>query len=303
MGLCVVGGTRVRFLRAHFLRRSWRRSRLRPSFSRRGARLFLLALALFFDSFLQNVDQISLSLSLSLSLIFLLLLLLLLSENKSPEISRRFAVRARHHLKANVSRSPVQQPSFLLAQKKARRTKERVWRDFLEAFISFFNELSFSIFFKKGVHISKTLNSTKDEKKGKWDGSFFVSTSKKKEVSKTSCWCCCCCCCCCCCLEEERRRRDGGREKRAEKSKPGRDGDAEAEKNASVAWSRGRRFFERGKEKFALLFFIFSSFFLPSLLPQRALCVVARDHYTHFASLGRASSSSSSVGPGEGGRR
>ena len=100
-------------------------------------------------------------------------------------------------------------------------------------------------------------------------------------------------------LEEERRRRDGGREKRAEKSKPGRDGDAEAEKNASVAWSRGRRFFERGKERiraFVFYFFVVPEFSLSST--QRALCVVARDHCTHFASLGRASSSSSSVGPG-----
>ena len=88
--------------------------------------------------------------------------------------------------------------------------------------------------------------------------------------------------------------------KRAEKSKPGRDGDAEAEKNASVAWSRGRRFFERGKERIRA--FVFYFFVVPEfsslLLPQRALCVVARDHCTHFASLGRASSSSSSVGPG-----
>ena len=102
-------------------------------------------------------------------------------------------------------------------------------------------------------------------------------------------------------LEEERRRRDGGREKRAEKSKPGRDGDAEAEKNASVAWSRGRRFFERGKERiraFVFYFFVVPEFSLSSFLTQRALCVVARDHCTHFASLGRASSSSSSVGPG-----
>ena len=38
------------------------------------------------------------------------------------------------------------------------------------------------------------------------------------------------------------QQRDGGREKRAEKSKPGRDGEAEAGEKASVAWSRGRRF-------------------------------------------------------------
>ena len=108
-----------------------------------------------------------------------------------------------------------------------------------------------------------------------------------------------CCCLLLFALEEERRRRDGGREKRAEKSKPGRDGDAEAEKNASVAWSRGRRFFERGKERiraFDFYFFVVPEFSLS--FTQRALCVVARDHCTHFASLGRASSSS--VGPGGG---
>ena len=73
-----------------------------------------------------------------------------------------------------------------------------------------------------------------------------------------------------------RRRRDGGREKRAEKSKPGRDGDAEAEKNASVAWSRGRRFFERGKERISRSIFIFSSPNFPSLL-LNARCVLLRE--------------------------
>ena len=79
-------------------------------------------------------------------------------------------------------------------------------------------------------------------------------------------------------LEEERRRRDGGREKRAEKSKPGRDGDAEAEKNASVAWSRGRRFFERGKERiraFVFYFFVVPEFPLSSI--NNAHCVLLRE--------------------------
>ncbi len=79
-------------------------------------------------------------------------------------------------------------------------------------------------------------------------------------------------------LEEERRRRDGGREKRAEKSKPGRDGDAEAEKNASVAWSRGRRFFERGKERiraFVFYFFVVPEFSLSSI--NNAHCVLLRE--------------------------
>ena len=128
---------------------------------------------------------------------------------------------------------------------------------------------------------------------------FFVSTSKKKRCRKQVVVGVVVCSLLLFALEEERRRRDGGREKRAEKSKPGRDGDAEAEKNASVAWSRGRRFFERGKERiraFVFYFFVVPEFSLSST--QRALCVVARDHCTHFASLGRASSSSSSVGPG-----
>ena len=127
---------------------------------------------------------------------------------------------------------------------------------------------------------------------------FFVSTSKKKRCRKQVVVGVVVCSLLLFALEEERRRRDGGREKRAEKSKPGRDGDAEAEKNASVAWSRGRRFFERGKERiraFVFYFFVVPEFSLSST--QRALCVVARDHCTHFASLGRASSSSS-VGPG-----
>jgi hypothetical protein len=131
---------------------------------------------------------------------------------------------------------------------------------------------------------------------------FFVSTSKKKRCRKQVVVGVVVCSLLLFALEEERRRRDGGREKRAEKSKPGRDGDAEAEKNASVAWSRGRRFFERGKERiraFVFYFFVVPEFSLSST--QRALCVVARDHCTHFASLGRASSSSSSVGPGGGG--
>ena len=106
----------------------------------------------------------------------------------------------------------------------------------------------------------------------------FCLDIKKKEVSKTSCWCWCLLLLLFA-LEEERRRRDGGREKRAEKSKPGRDGDAEAEKNASVAWSRGRRFFERGKERiraFVFYFFVVPEFSLSSSTSTRIVCCCER---------------------------
>ena len=60
--------------------------------------------------------------------------------------------------------------------------------------MSFFNELSFSIFFKKGGAHLQTLNSTKDEKKEGNGMDLFCLDIKKKEVSKTSCWCWCWCC-------------------------------------------------------------------------------------------------------------
>ena len=63
-----------------------------------------------------------------------------------------------------------------------------------------------------------------------------------------------------------------------------------------VAWAAFFR--ERKGKDFALDFYFFVPEFSLSST-QRALCVVARDHCTHFASLGRASSSS--VGPGGGG--
>ena len=53
---------------------------------------------------------------------------------------------ARHHLKANVSRSPVQQP-FSSCTKRSTTYKGESLAGLLEAFISFYNELSFSIFF------------------------------------------------------------------------------------------------------------------------------------------------------------
>ena len=65
-----------------------------------------------------------------------------------------------------------------------------------------------------------------------------------------------------------------------------------------VAWAAFFR--ERKGKDFALDFYFFVPEFSLSST-QRALCVVARDHCTHFASLGRASSSS--VGPGGGGGR
>ena len=107
---------------------------------------------------------------------------------------------------------------------------------------------------------------------------FFVSTSKKKRCRKQVVVGVVVCSLLLVALEEERRRRDGGREKRAEKSKPGRDGDAEAEKNASVAWSRGRRFFERGKERiraFVFYFFVVPEFSLSSI--NNAHCVLLRE--------------------------
>ena len=103
-------------------------------------------------------------------------------------------------------------------------------------------------------------------------------------------------------LEEERRRRDGGREKRAEKSKPGRDGDAEAEKNASVAWSRGRRFFERGKERiraFVFYFFVVPEFSLSFSTSTRIVCCCERPLHA-LCLFGKSIVAVASSGPGEG---
>ena len=64
-----------------------------------------------------------------------------------------------------------------------------------------------------------------------------------------------------------------------------------------VAWTAFFRERKGKDSRFCFLFFRRPRIF-PLFYQQRALCVVARDHCTHFASLGRASSSSSSVGPG-----
>ena len=103
------------------------------------------------------------------------------------------------------------------------------------------------------------------------------------------------CCCCCCSLwkKNDDDATEGAKKERRNRNRE----ETGTRKRRRTRPSRGRvvGVFSREERKgFALDFYFFVPEFSLSST-KRASCV-ARDHCTHFASLGRASSSS--VGPG-----
>ena len=128
------------------------------------------------------------------------------------------------------------------------------------------------------MQISKTLNSTKDEKKrGKWDGSFLSRHQKKRGVeNKLLLVLLFVVCCCSLWKKNDDDATEGAKKERRNRNREG----TGTRKRRRTRPSRGRvgGVFSREERKgFALLFFIFSSSpNFPSLL-LNARCVLLRE--------------------------